>query len=272
MLTTLPKEGLRAAIYSGDIYRFGATKWSTRLQNFVKNATKEHLGKNYRRTHETLSAQAFFERIGGLRSLIYEAQYSKTCIEHIITSLGEEAIQFAYEPPKLRAVSHEGHRNPKAAPVYYGHRDTWYATPQSTINIWIPLDDLCEEETFAFYPSFFDQALLNNSNLFNFDNNALGAGWSSSSEGIENLFPTCSTLPNAHHEKTFSISENEILVFSGSHFHRTKKQSLGTTRFSLDFRIVHLQDHAQNRGAPNVDNASQGCCLSSYRQPVSRAH
>ena len=59
----------------------------------------------------------------------------------------------------------------------------------------------------------------------------------------------------------FACRTGDNLVFSGAHFHATLPQATGRTRFSLDFRIVDLDDHAAGLGAPNVDNRSRGSAL-----------
>ena len=41
----------------------------------------------------------------------------------------------------------------------------------------------------------------------------------------------------------------------------------GATRFSVDFRTVHLGDHRAGLGAPNVDNHSTGSALKDYVRP-----
>jgi hypothetical protein len=75
----------------------------------------------------------------------------------VMTEFGFEPEQHAVDPIRLRVVTHGGHENPKAAPVYYTHRDTWYAHPQSQISWWVPLHGVTEEETFVFFPEYLRQ-------------------------------------------------------------------------------------------------------------------
>jgi ectoine hydroxylase-related dioxygenase (phytanoyl-CoA dioxygenase family) len=49
----------------------------------------------------------------------------------------------------------------------------------------------------------------------------------------------------------------EILIFSGSHLHGTVANYTEQTRFSIDFRLVHIVDLLHGRGAVNVDSAVQ---------------
>ncbi|MEO7732615.1 MAG: hypothetical protein ABIY55_16725, partial [Kofleriaceae bacterium] len=65
----------------------------------------------------------------------------------------------------------------------------------------------------------------------------------------------------------FACRAGDNLVFSGAQFHATLPQATGRTRFSLDFRIVDLDDHAAGLGAPDVDNRSRGSSLIDYVPP-----
>jgi ectoine hydroxylase-related dioxygenase (phytanoyl-CoA dioxygenase family) len=51
-----------------------------------------------------------------------------------------------------------------------------------------------------------------------------------------------------------AANTGEMLVFSGSHLHGTVANYTERTRFSVDFRLIHLDDLKNNRGAVNVDS------------------
>lgn len=57
-------------------------------------------------------------------------------------------------------------------------------------------------------------------------------------------------------ELRIASNSGEMLIFSGSHLHGTVANTTDQVRFSVDFRLIHLQDLINKRGAPNVDN---GC-------------
>ena len=62
----------------------------------------------------------------------------------------------------------------------------------------------------------------------------------------------------------FSCKRAESLLFAGTHLHGTRPHAEALTRFSLDFRLVHLPDHAAGRGAPLVDVRCRGSALPDY--------
>jgi len=46
--------------------------------------------------------------------------------------------------------------------------------------------------------------------------------------------------------------------------HSTVPNTSGYTRFSIDFRTVHLDDVIAQRGAPNIDSACTGTSLGDF--------
>ena len=55
-----------------------------------------------------------------------------------------------------------------------------------------------------------------------------------------------------------------ILIFSGAQMHSTVPNTSGKTRFSIDFRTVHLDDVISKGGAPNIDSACTGTSLGDF--------
>jgi len=63
-----------------------------------------------------------------------------------------------------------------------------------------------------------------------------------------------------------------ILLFSAAQMHSTVPNTSGYTRFSIDFRTVHLDDVAARRGAHNVDSDCTGTCMGDYLRGTDLAH
>jgi hypothetical protein len=55
-----------------------------------------------------------------------------------------------------------------------------------------------------------------------------------------------------------------MIIFSGAQMHSSVPNTSGQTRFSIDFRTVHLDDVAAKRGAPNIDAACTGTTLGEF--------
>lgn len=55
-----------------------------------------------------------------------------------------------------------------------------------------------------------------------------------------------------------------IILFSGAQLHSSVSNISGKTRFSTDFRRVHLDDVKKKKGAPIVDEACMGTTVRDY--------
>jgi hypothetical protein len=261
--------GLRQALYDGAIFQLPPTAATRRLVEEVLPRIEEELGPGMREAQFRLSDEEFFARAGRLRKLFYTTPHFHRLLEAIVISLGFSLSRIAYDPLRLRVVAHRGFENPKAAPIYYAHRDTWYAHSQAEITWWVPLHDAAAEETFVFYPDCFAKPVPNNSEAFDHDDwtrhgSALRIGWQDARHGSTRLYPGQVGEFDPGRAVSFAARAGELVLFCGAHFHQTRKNTAGRTRFSIDFRTVDLDDHGQGRGAPNVDNRSRGSALRDY--------
>ena len=55
-----------------------------------------------------------------------------------------------------------------------------------------------------------------------------------------------------------------VIVFSGAQLHETVPNTTNLTRYSIDFRTVHLDDVLARRGAPNLDSRCTGTTMRDY--------
>jgi hypothetical protein len=259
----------RRALYAGTIFHLPGDPATAQLVLEVSTLVEEELGEDPREAQFRMTDREFFDRIGRLRKAIYTGIRFHALIANVLRSRGFDPARVACDPARLRVISHKGHENPAAAPIYYAHRDTWYAHSQAEITWWVPLHDVTPAETFVFYPDWFDQPTPNNSEEFDHDNwtkqgTALRIGWQSPDHGRTQTYPGQVGEFDPGREIGFEAQAGELVLFAGAHFHQTRKNATGRTRFSLDFRTVDLQDHAEGIGAPNADNRSTGCSVSDY--------
>jgi len=264
---------LRAALYAGDVFHVAATEASRRAADRAVVRLADILGAgpgdDVRAVATALPNAELFTRIGVLRRELYLDPAWHAAIRDIIAAAGLDPGRVAFDPLRLRVILDRGHERPLAAPVYHPHRDTWYAHPQALIAWWIPLADLAEEETFYFYPDRFARAVDNDSEIFDYDDWVrdgweLKIGWQRLEAGAVARYPRSAPGVDPGRAIGFACRRADNLLFAGAHFHATRPQSTGRARFSLDFRIVDLDDHGRGLGAPNVDNRSRGSALRDY--------
>jgi hypothetical protein len=263
-------EAARRAIYEGTVFHLAPTEASRAFVELARAELVRVLGfDDVRAAHARLSPGEFFDRMGRVRRRLYLEPDAHEHVRAVIASLGFDPARVAFDPARLRVVAHRGHENPAAAPVYYAHRDTWYAHPQALVTWWIPLDDLAEEETFVFHPESFARPVPNDSEIFDYDawvrdGWSLKIGWQDKASSSRARYPGVVGTPDPGPAVGFSCRRAEVLLFSGAHFHGTRPHATGRTRYSLDFRVVDLEDARDGRGAPNVDGRSRGSALPDY--------
>jgi hypothetical protein len=51
--------------------------------------------------------------------------------------------------------------------AFHPHRDTWYSAPHCRLNWWMPIYPLHPENSMGFYPRYFAETVVNNSEIYN---------------------------------------------------------------------------------------------------------
>lgn len=260
----MTNETLRHSIYAGAIEKIPAIAASRILVDDVAGRIEQLFGSLHD-VHERHNFHSMYQDISLLREELANAEHYKKMVEAVTTELGFKREEVALDGLRLRCVLHNGHLDPGASRAYAPHRDTWFGNPKSQINFWIPLHDVTENQTFRFYPGYFNKKLANSSEGFSYEAYMQNAGWQGTK--AKTFVPTPQPLEepvdeNAH---SFAAARADVLLFSAAHLHGTFPNDSGRTRFSLDFRLVHRADHAAGLGAPDPDNLSQPEALFDYR-------
>ena len=258
-------------LYAGEVFLLPANEPSVAFQQAVLAEVIQSLGEHYRQAHSEYEPDEYFDRIGKLRKRIFTSTEFHQHVRAVIESLGFPLSEHVFDPGRLRVVAHNGHLNPAAAPIYHGHRDTWYSNPQSMITWWIPLHDVSPPETFDFFPKYFLKPVQNDSETFDFgrwtskgQQNRIG--WQNKDTGRKQTYPRLMETPDGE-VLPVQAHAGEILLFSGQHLHQTRHNVTGQTRFSIDFRTVRSADDEQGIGPENIDNRSSGSSIGQFVKP-----
>jgi len=166
--------------------------------------------------------------------------------------------------PRLRGIVPGLEAQAAAAPVFFAHRDTWYANPQSQLNLWIPLQAYPWQQTFRFWPQYFAQAVPNDSDQFHAESWLAEVGFQQLKPKPTAAYPRALSLPPETEAVGFACPAGALLLFAAAQLHQTCVNPGPQTRYSLDLRWVDPADQALGLGAPNLDNAASGSTLSSY--------
>lgn len=218
-----------------------------------------------RETLSDWSNEAFLESLALARERLQQDPAVRAALTDLVEA-HHGLDQTVVDRPRLRVILPKGHHLEAAAPVYYAHRDTWYANPRSQLNWWVPLHDVEPHQTFVFYPEAFDQSVSNDSHEFDYDRWRHQVGFATASAPKGAVYPRALDSLSHLQRQGFAARKGDLLVFSAAQLHQTLAFDHGLPRLSLDFRTVYLPDHAAGLGAPDPDNASRGSTLAEYRR------
>ncbi len=205
----------------------------------------------------------FLERLGRARTRVSSSEaVHQACRQLVSRFLPVEEL--VWEPPRLRVVLPGAHTIPAAAPVYYAHRDTWYANPASQINWWVPLHKVQPEEGLLFYADAFERAIENDSHRFDYRSWRSQVGFSNLAPPSKAVYPRALEDLSSWPSRPLSAEVGSVALFSAAHLHQTQPLRGSRARLSVDFRTVYLPHQRAGLGAPDPDNFSQGSTLPDY--------
>jgi ectoine hydroxylase-related dioxygenase (phytanoyl-CoA dioxygenase family) len=163
-------------------------------------------------------------------------------------------------------MTHGDYLTAGLAYAFHPHRDTWFSAPPCQVNWWIPVYDIRPDNTMAFHPKYWDHPVRNSSRDYNYYR------WNKESRGEAAKQIKTDTRKQPQAEEPMELEPQirlvceagGIILFSGACMHSTVPNTSGQTRFSIDFRTVHIDDVVERRGAPNIDSACTGTTLRDF--------
>tara|TARA_R110002126_G_scaffold279836_1_gene426938 strand:- start:94318 stop:95130 length:813 start_codon:yes stop_codon:yes gene_type:complete len=254
----------RQAIYDGEIFIIPANAQTRGIASTLRRLVHSHYtdAPNLETAHAYYDPATLWQNLSAARQDVATQGLARQMIAPLITPLFNAGS--AFDVLRLRCSAHNGHLNSAAAHSYAAHRDTWFANPQAQINFWLPLTDVTPQQGFRFYRRYFDRAINNNSDAFDYDDFAQNVGFQSKTQSPANAYPTNQDAISNDLGHSFSCNAGDLLIFSAAHLHQPEANATGRTRFSVDFRVVDRDDHSVGRGAPNLDNRSVGSAMQDY--------
>ena len=196
---------------------------------------------------------------------IHHPRSWRTIADHLI-DIGCDQDTTYLDVPRLRISTSDGYLTSGVAYAHHPHRDTWWSAPLQQINWWMPIYPFTAESGMAFHPRYWDRAVVNDSELFNYYE------WNTNQRKNAAQHVTSDTRWQPHALEELELQPEVRLVFrpgaamafSGAQLHSTVPNTSGRTRFSIDFRTVDISDVIEGRGAPNVDSRPSGTSLRDF--------
>lgn len=265
----------RKELYRGSLFVFTPAPGALSLCEFARELVEKAFHPHDpRKVQENIPVERCVEILADLKPKFIHDPKAKQLIQRMLTERGCDLGKTYFDVPRLRTAFPANYLSSGIAYAFHPHRDTWYSAPFSQINWWMPVYDLSPDNSMAFHARYFDEAVPNSSNTYNYYE------WNRSNRqsAAQHVKADTRVQPRAlaalDPDPQFRVIANVggVLLFSAAQLHSTVSNTAGLTRYSIDFRTVHLDDVWEKCGAPNIDSACTGTTMHDYISAANFSH
>jgi hypothetical protein len=265
----------RKELYGGQIHVYSPRPNSVELCNFARQMCEEAFAPHDPQVAQyQLPVERFAAILAELKPKFIHHPTSKRLIQQLLGEMGCDSAKTYFDVPRLRTSTSDEYLTAGISYAFHPHRDTWYSAPFCQINWWMPIYEIVPENIMAFHPRYWSQPVRNSSRVYNYQE------WNQTSRQNAAQHIKADTRVQPRPEEVIELDPQlrvatpvgGIMLFSAAQMHSTVPNTSGRTRFSIDFRTVHLDDAATRRGAPNVDSACTGTTMGDYLRGADLAH
>jgi hypothetical protein len=270
-----PDDVRRSQLYDGQVFVFSPRESAGKLCELAQELIEEAFGgKDPTRIHDFLSAEECAEILSALKPKFIHHPKAKEYIAGLLKELDCDPEMTYFDVPRLRTAFPGDYLKSGIAYAFHPHRDTWYSAPMCQLNWWSPVYEISRDNCMAFHPRYFDKPVRNGSRLYNYQE------WNRINRFSAARHVKTDTRVQPHPEEPLELEPDlriitrpgGMIVFSGEQLHSTVPNTSGVTRYSVDFRTVHLGDALSRKGSMNVDSACTGTTMGDYLQIKNLTH
>jgi hypothetical protein len=265
----------RQELYGGAVFVYRPSEIALKFCRLAQEMIQEAFHPfDPLRVHESLPAEKCAEILAVLKPKFIHHPLSKKCIQGMLAEAGYDLAKTYFDVPRMRTAFPGDYLKSGIAYAFHPHRDTWYSAPLCQINWWMPIYELNSENCMALHPHYFDRAIRNGSSQYDYQR------WNEESRFNAARHVQSDTRVQPHAEEPIDLDPQIRMVcpaggaytFSAAHLHSTVPNTSKSTRYSIDFRIVHLDDVLSFSGARNLDSACTGTTMGDYLRGTDYAH
>ncbi|MCX6050510.1 MAG: phytanoyl-CoA dioxygenase family protein [Chloroflexi bacterium] len=259
----------REQLYDGQLFVYSPSVYTQALCKLGREMAEAAFAPlDPRDAQYEMSVEAYAAILAELKPKFIHHPQAKENIQGILRELGCDLDKTYFDVPRMRTSTAGGYLTTGIAYAFHPHRDTWYSAPMCQLNWWLPIYDIEAENAMAFHPQYWGRSIRNGSESYNYQE------WVKTSRFIAAQQVKHDTRKQPHAEEPIELDPQVrvitppggLLIFSAAHLHSSVPNTSSQTRFSIDFRTVHLDDVLANRGAPNLDSHCTGTTLGDYRR------
>lgn len=265
----LPEQQRRERLYAGQIFLFSPTETSLALVDWARQMLEEAFAPySPVEAQHSMDVHRFVDGFSLLKPAFIHHPETMRRLRPVVERLGADLDRTYLDVPRLRGVTSDGYLTAGVGYAHPMHRDTWWSAPMMQINWWMPIYPFESESSMAFHPDWWSRPTANGSEEFDYHE------WNTKGRADAARHITSDTRkqpkivePVAEDPQVrFVVQPGGLVLFSGAQMHSTVPNTSGLTRFSIDFRTVHLDDVIDRTGAPNVDSHPRGTSLRDFRR------
>ncbi len=257
----------REQLYQGQVFVYSATPASAQLAAFARELITEAFGERDPETAQfDMPVEEFADLLARLKPRFIHHPRCKELLPAVLAELGCDLDRTYFDVPRLRTSTSHDYLTSGISYAFHPHRDCWYSAPFNQLNWWIPVYEVVPENVMAFHPQYFGSPVRNGSSRYDY------AEWNRTSRLTAAQHVRGDTRDQPRPEEVVVLDPQVrvvpepggVMVFSGAQLHSTVPNTSGRTRFSIDFRTVHIDDVRTRRGARNVDAECTGTTLRDF--------
>ncbi|MFC4908717.1 hypothetical protein [Actinomadura gamaensis] len=257
----------RGLLFQGELFVYSATPASLALVEFARKLIAEAFGdRDPELAQHEMEVGEFAALLAELKPRFIHHPRCQVLLPALLEEMGCDPALTYFDVPRLRTSTSNDYLTTGISYAFHPHRDCWYSAPFNQVNWWIPVFEVVPENAMAFHPRYFDRPVKNGSARYDY------AEWNRTSRRTAAQHIGTDTREQPKPEEPVELDPQirvvpepgGTLIFSGAQFHSTVPNTSGRTRFSIDFRTVHMDDVRHHRSAPNVDAACTGTTLRDF--------
>jgi len=265
----------RRQLFDGQLHVYSATTGSRGLVEHATRMIREAFGDlDPELGQYHMPAEQYAAVLAELKPKFIHHPDSKRHIQQLLADLKCDLERTYFDVPRMRTATSDEYLTTGIAYAFHPHRDTWYSAPLCQLNWWIPIFEIESGRSMAFHPRYWAQGVKNGSSGYNYGE------WNRTSRFQASQHVKVDTRVQPKPEEPMELDpqirvitpSSGVLLFSAAQMHSTVPNNTGRTRFSIDFRTVHLSDVEAFQGAHNVDSSCTGTTMADYLRGSDLSH
>jgi hypothetical protein len=265
--STMADDERRQHLYQGDLFVFSPGEGSAALCALARELSEDAFAPHDPQVaQDHMPAEAYAAILAELKPRFIHHPRAKELIRSMLAEAGCDTSKVYFDVPRLRTMAHGEYMKAGLALQFHPHRDTWFSAPYAQLNWWLPVYEVTAENSMALHPRYFAEPIKNSSSEYDYDEwNRTGR-----QQAAQQIKKDTRKQPQAEEELELEpdlrlvTPAGGFYIFSAAQLHSTVPNTTQRTRFSIDFRTVHLDDLVAGIGAPNVDSRCTGTTLRDF--------